>query len=34
MHRLCFAAAVFAASTLALTQAGAADKQIERENIR
>jgi len=30
MHRLCFAAAMLAASALASTQAGAADKQIER----
>jgi len=30
MHRLCFAAAMLAASALALTQARAADKQIER----
>jgi mono/diheme cytochrome c family protein len=30
MHRLCFAAAMLAASSLASTQADAADKQIER----
>jgi mono/diheme cytochrome c family protein len=30
MYRLCFAAAMFAASALALAQAHAADKQVER----
>jgi mono/diheme cytochrome c family protein len=30
MHRLCFAAAMLTATALALTQAGAADRQIER----